>query len=68
MKRCGECRSTEISMKNAKGKIFPYKDKKIPLTLDYDVRTCDKCDNIILSNKNIYELDDMLAELYKTEV
>ena len=63
MKRCGECGSTNIVLRSAKGKFFPYKDhRRVPLLYDYQTRTCSNCENIILSNKDIWEINELLAK------
>lgn len=63
MKRCGECGSTNIVLKSARGKTFPHKEyRAVPLLFDYDVRTCENCGNLILSNTNIWELNELIEK------
>lgn len=63
MRRCGECGSSDISIKNIKGQHFLFKEyRKVPLLEDYSVRVCNNCGNSILSNKNIWELNELLEK------
>lgn len=61
--RCGKCGSKNIEFKNAKGKNFPILNyEKVKLDDDLIVRTCLDCDNIILSTKDVIELDNKLLK------
>lgn len=63
MKRCGVCGSKSIALKNAKGRQFQFEDHlQLPLAFDYFVNTCNHCGNQVLSNKNVWELNELLKQ------
>lgn len=62
-KRCGECGSKEVSVKNQRGKPFPWRDyPAVFLAKDLRVLECDLCHNQILSGTDVTKLTDALVE------
>lgn len=63
MKRCGECGSKDVSLKNIKGSEFPWKDyPSVTLLFDMNVLVCGHCGNQILGSKDIAALDENIVQ------
>ena len=62
-KRCGECGSKEVSVKNQWGKPFPWRDyPAVFLTRDLRVLECDLCHNLILSGTDVTKLTEAMVQ------
>jgi hypothetical protein len=55
---CGECGSKNVSIKNVKGRAFPYKQyESIVLTEDLELLTCNDCSNYMIKSNDCKLLD-----------
>lgn len=62
-KRCGECGSRELKLKNQKGKPYPWKDyPAVFLNKDYEVLECSQCGNTVESGTDIKNLSNLVQE------
>jgi len=61
--RCGECGCKELVVKSAIGKGFAYMQyPKVILTVDLDLLSCTKCDNVILKSGDFKNLDKAIED------
>lgn len=63
IKRCGNCGSKEVQLKNQKGRPFPWKDyPAVFLSKRMEFLECDLCHELILSERDTEVLDKALRE------
>lgn len=66
MKRCGNCGGKVFERRSLKGRVYPYKDHlRVPLLYDYSVQVCTECNAEVLSNKDVWELNELLEASVK---
>ncbi|MGK5084297.1 helix-turn-helix transcriptional regulator [Bdellovibrionota bacterium FG-1] len=62
-KRCGECGSRDLHLKNQKGKPFPWKDyPAVFLNKDHKVLECAQCENTVESGADVAALSKAIQE------
>jgi len=63
MKKCGNCGSKELSKRNQKGKIFPWRDyPAVQLIADVMFMECHQCNNVVLSVSDHQKLDEVIVK------
>lgn len=58
MKRCGECGSQNLKLKNIKGTVHPWRDfLNVELLCDQNAFVCEECGNTPMTSKDITHLE-----------
>lgn len=68
-KRCGECGSKELELREQKAKPFAFKDyPAVILNESLELLECRACGNLVVNQKQIRELDKALERTIKNDV